>query len=296
MAGINDRPKLNYLDRKVAALATLLINESTDQHTGSLFHVHDKGLSKLRWERSDGITFNPDENFTADTLSQGWNTIYDFSNKSLPSGPMNFTELLPKSRALPRNVHNNTTRFDGKVVIVTGGASGYVLTDNWALIKIVTALGRLGRCYSLAFAQLGASVVVNDLNDASETVRDITSAGGKAISCIASCENGQEIVTAAIQAFGQIDILINNAGFLRDKSFANMDQNAWDAVLNVHLNGTYQMTKAVWPYFKKQRKGSIVNTTSTSGIYGVFGQANYSTAVSTQLKNLIHTANFYERN
>jgi multifunctional beta-oxidation protein len=88
-------------------------------------------------------------------------------------------------------------------------------------------------------------------------------------------------VKAAIDAFGRIDIVINNAGILRDKAFHNMDESLWDPVLNVHTRGTYKVTKAAWPYMLKQKYGRIVNTTSTSGIYGNFGQANYSAAVST---------------
>lgn len=87
------------------------------------------------------------------------------------------------------------------------------------------------------------------------------------------------MVKAAIDAFGRIDIVINNAGILRDKAFANMDEQQWDQVIAVHLRGTYKVTKAAWPYFLKQKYGRIVNTTSTSGIYGNFGQANYATAV-----------------
>ena len=111
-------------------------------------------------------------------------------------------------------------------------------------------------------------------------MREIESSGGKAIGVQASCEDSNKIVDATLAAFGQINILINNAGFLRDKAFVNMDEATWDAVLRVHVNGTYQMTRAVWPHLIRQRGGSIVNTSSTSGIYGVFGQANYSTAVS----------------
>ncbi len=122
-------------------------------------------------------------------------------------------------------------------------------------------------------------MVVNDLADPAEVVKEIESHGGTAIGVQASCDAGDEIVQAAIERFGRVDIVINNAGFLRDKSFGNMAEENWDAVINVHINGTYQMTRAVWPYFRRQRSGSIVNTSSTSGIYGHFGQANYSTGV-----------------
>ena len=93
-------------------------------------------------------------------------------------------------------------------------------------------------------------------------------------------EDAAKIVQAAVMKYGHVDILINNAGFLRDKSFVKMDKATWDVILDVHLQGTYNMTQAIWPYFSKQGSGKIVNTTSTSGLYGVFGQANYSAAVS----------------
>ena len=124
-------------------------------------------------------------------------------------------------------------------------------------------------------------MLVNDLNDPKPTVSEIETVGGKAVGCQASCEEGEKIVAAAVSAFGGVDILINNAGFLRDNAFVNMDAETWKVVLDVHLNGTYQMTQAAWPYLLKSGSGAVVNTCSTSGIYGVFGQANYSTGVSS---------------
>ena len=111
-------------------------------------------------------------------------------------------------------------------------------------------------------------------------VQEIQKLGGKAVGVKASAEDGDIVVKAAIDAYGRIDILINNAGILRDKAFANMDDNLWDQVISVHLRGTYKTTKAAWPYLLKQKYGRIVNTSSTSGIYGNFGQANYAAAVS----------------
>lgn len=124
-------------------------------------------------------------------------------------------------------------------------------------------------------------MVVNDLVNPDGVVREIQELGkGKAVGVKASAEDGEVVVKAAIDAFGRIDIIVNNAGILRDKSFANMDDNLWDPVMNVHLRGTYKVTRAAWPYFLKQKYGRVINTTSTSGIYGNFGQANYSAAVS----------------
>ena len=121
-------------------------------------------------------------------------------------------------------------------------------------------------------------MVINDLVNLDAVTQEIQKLGGKAIANKASVEDGDAVVKTAIDAFGRIDIVINNAGMLRDKAFANMDDKLWDQVLAVHLRGTYKVTKAAWPYMLKQKYGRIVNTTSTSGIYGNFGQANYAAA------------------
>lgn len=121
--------------------------------------------------------------------------------------------------------------------------------------------------------------MVNDLVNPDAVVQEIEKYGGRAVGVKASAEDGDIVVKAAIDAFGRIDIVVNNAGILRDKAFANMDDNIWDQVMAVHLRGTYKVTRAAWPYFLKQKYGRVLNTTSTSGIYGNFGQANYATAV-----------------
>lgn len=136
------------------------------------------------------------------------------------------------------------------------------------------------------FAKLGASVVVNDLVDPEPVVQEIKKLGGQAVGSKASVEDGEAVVKAAIDAYGRIDIVVNNAGILRDKAFTNMNDDLWNPVMNVHLRGTYKVTKAAWPYFLKQKYGRIVNTTSTSGIYGNFGQSNYAAAVSSFLASL----------
>jgi NAD(P)-dependent dehydrogenase (short-subunit alcohol dehydrogenase family) len=165
------------------------------------------------------------------------------------------------------------SEFEGKVVVVTGAGGG------------------LGKAHSLEFARRGAKVVVNDLGGSGDgvgasdmadvVVEEITQAGGTAIAnkaSVATMEGAQSIIDDAVSAFGTVDILINNAGILRDKSFKNMDMGDWDIVMDVHLNGSGYVTRAAWPIMLENRYGRIVFTSSTSGIFGNFGQANYGAA------------------
>nr|XP_033201515.1 peroxisomal multifunctional enzyme type 2 [Bombus vancouverensis nearcticus] len=162
-------------------------------------------------------------------------------------------------------------RFVDRVVIVTGAGAG------------------LGRAYALLFASRGASVVVNDLGgsrhgdgkstkSADSVVNEIKKNGGKAVANYDSVLDGEKIVKTAIDAFGRIDVVVNNAGILRDRSFAKMSEADWDLVQSVHLKGAFKVTQAAWPYFVKQNYGRVIMTASNSGLYGNFGQANYSAA------------------
>lgn len=150
-----------------------------------------------------------------------------------------------------------------------------------------TRVPGLGRAYALYFASRGASVVVNDLgvshtgdggshNAADVVVEEIRKAGGKAVANYDSVTDGQKIVDTAMKAFGRVDILINNAGILRDKSFARMTDADWDLVHAVHVKGSYSVTKAAFPIMRQQKYGRIIMTASAAGLYGNFGQANYS--------------------
>ncbi|EXJ61413.1 uncharacterized protein A1O5_11728 [Cladophialophora psammophila CBS 110553] len=251
---------LNPAVQGVTSLAGALSHESNKDEAGSLFAVGDDHITKFQWERSKGVFLNPDINFTSAALAMKWGEIYDFSEKTYSNSAMDFGSLLPKMQELPGNAKLPVSDFSGRVVLVTGGGSG------------------LGRAYSIAFAKLGALVVVNDVADPQAVVDEISRDGGIAAPVLSSVEEGDYIVQKALELYGHIDILVNNAGFVRDKSFANMDENIWNSIIDVHLNGTYQMTKAAWPHFVRQRHGCIINTTSTSGIYGNFGQANYSAA------------------
>ena len=144
----------------------------------------------------------------------------------------------------------------------------------------------LGRAYGLLFAKLGAKVVVNDVKNADKVANENKSTGGHALALAMSVEEGEAIVRKIVETYGRIDVVVNNAGILMDESFNNMTDRQWYSVMNVHLRGTYFVTRAAFPIMLKQKYGRIVNTTSTSGIYGSFGQANYAAAVSIFLPNI----------
>jgi len=155
-------------------------------------------------------------------------------------------------------------RFDGKVAIITGAGAG------------------LGRQYALLLASRGAKVVVNDLGGsftgeggssraADVVVDEIKKAGGVAVANYDSVEFGDKIVKTAVDNFGTVDIVINNAGILRDVSFMKMTEQDWDLIMKVHLKGTFSVTRAAWNIMREKGYGRIVNTGSSSGLYGSFG-------------------------
>ena len=167
-----------------------------------------------------------------------------------------------------------TIRFDDRVAIVTGAGNG------------------LGRAHALELARRGAKLVINDFGGARDgsggsqtaaekVVEEITANGGEAMANAANVSDHAQCVAmaeAALSRFGRIDILINNAGILRDKTFAKMPPEDWNAVIDVHLNGSANCSMAVWNAMKERNYGRILMTTSTSGTYGNFGQANYGAA------------------
>ncbi|WP_263140498.1 SDR family oxidoreductase [Pseudomonas sp. RIT-PI-AD] len=162
-------------------------------------------------------------------------------------------------------------RFEDQVVIVTGAGGG------------------LGRDHALLFARHGARVVVNDLGGsthgeganasaADKVVAEIREAGGTAVASHDSVTDGERIVQAALDNFGRVDVVVNNAGILRDKTFHKMEDADWDLVYRVHVEGAYKVTRAAWPHLREQNYGRVIFTASTSGIYGNFGQSNYGMA------------------
>ncbi|KAF3354447.1 UPF0202 protein KRE33 [Verticillium dahliae VDG1] len=243
----------------VVPLVAVLVHKSNTEN-GTIWEVGAGHVAKFRWERSSGLLLKADDSYTPGAVLKAWDQVGDFSNPQYPSGPADFLTLLEDSMKKGPSAQGENPDFTGRVALVTGGGAG------------------IGRAYALAFAKYGASLVINDLANPDDVVNEIKAAGGKAVGVKASAEDGDVVVKAAIDAFGRIDIVINNAGILRDKAFNNMDDSLWDPVLNVHLRGTYKVTKAAWPYFLKQKYGRVINTTSTSGIYGNFGQANYAAA------------------
>jgi len=165
-------------------------------------------------------------------------------------------------------------RFDDKVAVVTGAGGG------------------LGRTHALLLASRGAKIVVNDLGGAADgtgagttmaekVVEEIKAAGGEAVpnyDSVATMEGGANIIKTAMDSYGRVDIVINNAGILRDVTFLKMEEDSWDIIYAVHVKGAFCVTKAAWPIMREQQFGRIFMTSSAAGIYGNFGQTNYSSA------------------
>ncbi len=212
---------------------------------------------------------------TQDELKVGLPLTMEFKRKGVDKdrGMVNyFWKAVPVPGAASKK---KDIDYDGRVAVVTGAGAG------------------LGRVYALELAKRGASVVVNDLGGARDgsgkgssspaesVVKEIEALGGKAVAnfdSVATTEGGEAIIQTALDAFGRVDILINNAGILRDKSFLKMDPEAWQTVLSVHLTGAYNVTRPAFKVMKENGYGRIIMTTSAAGLYGNFGQTNYAAA------------------
>lgn len=256
---------------KIVPLVVYLTHESTNV-TNSIFELAAGFYGQIRWERSAGELFYPDiETLTPEIILPRFKNIVEFKDKSFkkiehPIQLTDYNDLINKGRQLPQN--NSGPSFPinslrGKVAVITGAGGG------------------LGRSHAHWFAKYGCKVIINDIKDPESVVKEINSLYGLG-TAIPDYHNvvseAEEIIKTAISKFGRVDILINNAGILRDKSFIKMTDQEWDAVIKVHLFSTFALCKAVWPIFSSQKSGYIINTTSTSGIYGNFGQANYAAA------------------
>jgi NAD(P)-dependent dehydrogenase (short-subunit alcohol dehydrogenase family) len=188
--------------------------------------------------------------------------------------PLHRGRLRGADRNESRITSMDELRFDGRTAIVTGAGNG------------------LGRAYALLLASRGANVLVNDLGGAVDgsgrdggaaqaVVNEISQLGGTAVAdtnSVASAEGGIAIVRGALEAFGGVDIVVNNAGILRDRSFHNLSPEDFDAVLDVHLRGTFFVTAPAYRHMRERGYGRVVVTTSASGLFGNFGQANYGAA------------------
>lgn len=256
---------------KIAPLVLYLSSEENNNVNGEIFEVAAGFFAQIRWERSGGVLFKPDDSFTPESVSKRFEDICNFDDAGKPAllhtqHPKmlnDYLSLIEAAKKLPENDNSGVdpVSLKDRVVLITGAGAG------------------LGRDYALAFAKAGAKVVVNDFKDASMVVEEIKAAGGEAHGDQHDvATQAKDIINNVINKYGTIDVLVNNAGILRDRSFAKMTYDEWLQVQKVHLIGTFQLTRLAWPHFVDKSYGRVVNITSTSGIYGNFGQANYAAA------------------
>lgn len=236
---------------------------------GRIFEVGGGFYSELRWERSHGHLFKTDDSFTPTAIRTQWKSINDFSKDTeYPGDPKegarNMMSVIEQQPKLKPNEQGPPPPVDykGQTVIITGAGAG------------------LGRSYAHLYSKLGANVVVNDVSakNAEAVVKECEALGAKAAAAVCSAEEGEQIVKVAVEKFGGVQVLVCNAGVLRDKAFVNMTEDMWDTVMAVHLRGTYRCCKAVWPIFQEQKYGRILVTSSPNGIVGAHGQGNYASA------------------
>ncbi|XP_013403085.1 peroxisomal multifunctional enzyme type 2 [Lingula anatina] len=274
----------------VVPLVVYLCHESCEEN-GGLFEVAGGWMSKLRLERTQGaLVRTKDGPLPAESVRDSWEKICDFTDATYPvAGPENTMLLMQKLEELKAEGEQNSDNSEkGLTSLIGKKIPAQSFTYN-ADDVILYALGGLGREYALEFGKRGASVVVNDLGGdmkgggkgsaaADKVVEEIKAMGGKAVANYDSVENGESVVKTALDAYGRIDVVINNAGILRDRSFPRISDDDWDIIQRVHLRGSFAVSRAAWPHMKKNNYGRFILTTSSSGLYGNFGQANYSAA------------------
>ncbi|KAG7663682.1 FOX2 [[Candida] subhashii] len=264
-------PVLEKLGPEKVAPLVLYLSHDSSEVSGKIFEVAAGFYAQIRWERSGGILCKPDSTFTAEVVAKRFEEIVDFNDAGKPSylktqhpDKLNdYATLINAAQKLPANDATGapSVSLKGKVVLITGAGAG------------------LGREYAKWFARYGAKVVVNDFKDASKTVEEIKAAGGEAhVDHHDVATQAKEIIDNVVAKYGTLDILVNNAGILRDRSFPKMTPQEWDSVQQVHLMGTANLCRLAWPIFNDKKYGRIINISSTSGIYGNFGQANYAAA------------------
>ena len=260
---------LAHLDpAHVAPLVGVLTARNGPEVAGRLFEVGAGYFAETRWQRSEGYVWKTDESFTPSAVDLNWAKVKDFSkNVSLPAkgGPERMASIIKLQPSLKPNQQGPppAPSFKGYTVIITGAGNG------------------LGASYARYIARFGGNVVVNDINQeaAQKVVDDVNKLGGRGAVAIGSVEDDAEkIVKVAVDNFGTVHALINNAGILRDKAFVNMTDELFNSVLNIHVRGSWKMAKAVWPIMHANNYGRILNTASPNGVVGAHGQANYGTA------------------
>ncbi|KXS20534.1 NAD(P)-binding protein [Gonapodya prolifera JEL478] len=245
----------------ITPIVAYLAHESSTSN-GRLFELGGGWAAEIRWNKTLGHIWNTGPTFTPEAVAAAWDKVEDFKDSIYPRtnrDGINALQIIEASQKAPENPQGPAVRFDGKVVVITGAGNG------------------LGKAYAKLFAKLGAKVVVNGMSRSSIVVDEIVAAGGVAVANFDNVLEGHKIIETAIKSFGRIDILINNAGILRDKSFRRMTDDDWKIIHDIHLTAVFRTTKAAWPYLTAQKSGVVICTSSTS-IYGNFGQANYAAA------------------
>ncbi|KAI9092624.1 peroxisomal hydratase-dehydrogenase-epimerase [Phlyctochytrium arcticum] len=256
----------------VVPVVAYLCHETTKE-TGSLFEAGAGFVAKLRWEQSPGAVFGSGASISPGSIEANWDRITSFHNAHHPvSADIDWVKRLARATRVQDHAETMSKQsLDGQVAVITGAGNG------------------LGRAHALDLAKRGASVIVNDLGSsldgegkdialANNVVQEIRDRGGKAMANHESVEQGDKIIDAAVKKFGRVDIVVNNAAIVRNKPFAEMTDQDWDLVQAVNLRGTYKVTKAAWPFMVQQNSGRVINTSAAVGLFGKYGQANYSAA------------------